>query len=428
MKKQSLNIKTVSIPEQQKRNASPRSLARFASVLSPLNVNGLKLPNRLFFPSMGIDMANLDGTFSSRLGEFYNGLVESGCGLVVLSNATVSANSVHQLRGLRMYEDRHAEALAGFIAEAAAKGVTVGVQLQHYGGQAATTHTGMPVLTPSGIGSTSAAKRDPQYRAVAMSLQDIETVRNEFAHAAHLAAQAGARFIQLQASNGYLLSSFLSPRTNRRTDAYGGDPQRRALFVAETVRAVRNAIPTDVVLGVRLQADDCMGKEGLTADQLAGVIPLLENAGVDIIEASMAVSETFSALFQHTPAMADLLHTQVKKIKSYARIPVGFAGFVDSLETAEKLVASGTADMVGMARALFADNDLIRKTLTGKRDEIHWCLWDGNCFRDKSNPAFDRVYCCVNPKYMRPGPSSVTASGAVAEAKASSFSEEGQHV
>jgi 2,4-dienoyl-CoA reductase-like NADH-dependent reductase (Old Yellow Enzyme family) len=411
MNTKSLN-KTKSSTEGRTQ-AGPAGLedSRFASVLSPLTVNELKLPNRLFFPSMGVDMANLDGTFSSKLGEFYTGLVESGCGLVILSNATVSPDSVHQLRGLRMYEERHAEALSGFIAEAAAKGVTVGVQLQHYGGQISTAHSGKPVLTPSGIASASAAKKDPNYRTHTMSLRDIELVQSQFAHAARLCAQAGARFIQFQASNGYLLSSFLSPHTNRRTDAYGGNPERRALFLVETLRAVRSAVPGNIALGVRLQADDCMGSEGLLAEQLSAVVPLLEQAGVDVIEASMAVADTFHALFDRNPAMAAYLQSQVKKVKSYARIPVGFAGFVDSLETAERLVAEGTADMVGMARALFADNDLIRKTIAGKSDEIHRCLWDGKCFRDKSNPLFDRVYCCVNPKYMRPLPVSVSSAG-----------------
>jgi 2,4-dienoyl-CoA reductase-like NADH-dependent reductase (Old Yellow Enzyme family) len=213
---------------------------------------------------------------------------------------------------------------------------------------------------------------------------------------------AGARFIQFQASNGYLLSSFLSPRTNRRTDAYGGDPERRALFLLELIREVRRAVGAEIVLGVRLQVDDCLGDEGLLVEQLARVVPLLEQAGVDIIEASMAVAETFDALFQRTAAMEQRLQTQVAKLKSYARVPVGFAGFIDSLESAERLLSSGVADLAGLARALFADNDLIAKTLAGRREDIHWCLWDGNCFRDKSNPAFDRVYCCVNPKYLRP--------------------------
>lgn len=375
---------------------------QYPSLFSPLSVNGLELPNRLFFPSMGIDMANLDGTFSDGLSEFYEGLVESGCGLVVLSNATVSPDSVHQLRGLRMYQEYHADALAGFIARSAARGVTVGVQLQHYGGQTGTRHTGKPVLTPSGVPSPSAAKRDPNYQAVAMSLDQIQEVQSQFVQAARLCARAGARFIQFQSSNGYFLSSFLSPFTNRRADGYGGDPIKRARLLLEIIGETRKAVGKEVSLGVRLQVDDCIGPEGLVAEQLAWVVPLLEQAGVDIIEASMSTAETFHALFERTPETELHLQRQVKKVKGYATVPVGFAGFIDSMETAERLVTEGVADMAGMARALFADNDLIIKSVWGQRQNIHWCQWDGKCFRDKSNPAFNRVYCCVNPKYKRP--------------------------
>jgi 2,4-dienoyl-CoA reductase-like NADH-dependent reductase (Old Yellow Enzyme family) len=374
----------------------------FPKLFSPLNLNGVELSNRLFFPSMGVDLGDLDGTFSSRMEEFYDGIVASGCGLVVLSNATVSPDSVLQTHGLRLYEDRHIDALGRFCARAADRGVVVGIQLQHYGGQATTIHTKKPVLTPSGIPSPSSQRRDPAYQAKEMSLHDIDRVRSEFVHSARLALRAGARFVQFQASNGYLLSSFLSPRTNRRQDAYGGNPEKRARLLVEIVEEVRAILGRGVALGVRLGIDDCMGPEGLVAEDLKDVVPLLEDAGVDLLEASIATAETFSALFERTPEMELHFQQQVKKVKGYAKVPVGFAGFIDSVEKGEQLVAGGVADMIGMARALFADNDLILKTLAGREDAVHKCLWDGNCFRDKSNPAFDRVYCCVNPKYKRP--------------------------
>jgi 2,4-dienoyl-CoA reductase-like NADH-dependent reductase (Old Yellow Enzyme family) len=397
---------------------------RFPFLFSPLVINGVALTNRLIYPSMGIDMANLDGTFSEGLAEFYDGLVGSGCGLVLLGNATVSPDSVLQLRGLRMYEERHADALQGFIARAAAKGVVVGVQLQHYGGQATTVNSGKPVLTPSGVASPSAQRRDPGYKAQAMSLEQIDLVREQFVHAARLCVRAGARFVQFQSSNGYLLSSFLSPRTNLRQDMYGGDPQRRARLLVDIVREVKTVIGREAVLGVRLQVDDCMGPEGLLVEDLKDVIPLLEKAGVDMIEASMSTGETFSSLIDRTPERELHLQQQVRKAKSYATVPMSFAGFVDSLETAERLLATGVADMVGMVRALFADNDLILKTLAGREEDIHRCLWDGNCFRDKSNPAFNRVYCCVNPKYKRPVLSSAQPTRAEARQLAARHEEE----
>jgi 2,4-dienoyl-CoA reductase-like NADH-dependent reductase (Old Yellow Enzyme family) len=374
----------------------------FSHVLTELPVGGLTLRNRLFFPSMGVDLGNPDGTFSDALAEFYTRIARSGCGLVVLSNSSVSANSILQLHGLRLFEEQHAQALAGFMSQCRPEDALIAVQLQHYGGQANTIHTGKPVLTPSGIGSAPSMKKDRAYATKLMTLEDIEHVQAEFAQATRLAVRAGARFIQLQASNGYLLSSFLSPFTNQRTDRYGGSPQRRATFVAEVVRAVRAELTPQMALGLRININDCVGPDGLVVEQLRDVVPLLEEAGVDIFEASICVADTFSKLFDRTPEMEVFLLEQLRVFKQYASVPVGFAGFVDSLEKAEHYVASGIADTVGMARALFADNDLIIKSLAGRGDTVNRCLWDGNCFRDKSNPAFSRVYCCVNPLYKRP--------------------------
>lgn len=376
--------------------------AAFPRLLTPLRLRGVTLKNRLFFPAMGIDLANADGSFSDELADFYLRMARGGCGLVVLSNASVSPDSILQQHGLRLFEAHQAQALGEFLRQADQTEAIVAVQLQHYGGQATTVRTGKPVLTPSGIASASAAKRDADYRTQRMSLSDIETVKQQFAYAARLAVQAGARFVQMQASNGYLLSSFLSPYTNRRDDEYGGSPRRRARFVAEVVAAVRKELGPERALGLRVGINDCIGAEGMVVDDMRDIVPLLEEAGADFLEASISVAETFHTLIDRTPERQAFLEEQLREFRRYTTVPVGFAGFVDSLEKAEHYLATGLTDMVGMARALFADNELIVKTLSGRAQEIDRCLWDGKCFRDKSNPAYGRVYCCVNPHYKRP--------------------------
>jgi 2,4-dienoyl-CoA reductase-like NADH-dependent reductase (Old Yellow Enzyme family) len=135
---------------------------------------------------------------------------------------------------------------------------------------------------------------------------------------------------------------------------------------------------------------------------LQDVIPALEAAGVDMFEASICIADTFSKMGERTQAMLGFEHRQVAKLTSYASVPVGFAGFVASLAEAERLITDRVADMIGMGRALLADNELILKTIEGRQAEINLCLWDGKCFKDKYNPRYQRVYCCVNPKYLRP--------------------------
>lgn len=388
------------------RTPVERALAgrdRFPSVLAPVQVGAVQLANRLFFAAMGIDLAGLDGCMSPALAGFYDGIADGGCGFLILSNATVSRDSILQPRGLRMFEPAHAEALAPFIARQRAKGVVVGVQLQHYGGQGVTKYTrGKPMLTPSGIPSPALMKLDPRYRVRAMDGDDIALVIRQFADAAALSASAGAQLIQLQASNGYLLSSFLSPHTNRREDGYGGGPLERSRLLVEVVAAIRARVGPAVSIGVRLGVDDFLGPAGSLPADFKDVIPMLEDAGMDLIEVSMGTAETFYKLSGRTREMEESVLASVARIRRYSRVPVGFAGLVDGLEMAERIVADGTADLVGMARALFADNDLIVKTVEQGSASVTRCLWDGKCFKDKYNPRYDRVYCCVNPKYLRP--------------------------
>ena len=219
--------------------AQTSPLDQYPRILSPLKIRALDFKNRLFFPSFGIDMANPDGSFSDDLRGFYEGMAESGCGFLLLGNSSVSPQSILQLQGLRMHDAHHARAISPFIEYARQLGVIAGVQLQHYGAQATTQHiTSGELLSPSGLGSSVFKKMDPRYAVREMSRDDIAQVKGQFAHAASLAHAAGARLIQLQASNGYLLSSFMSRHSNRRCDEYGGTLFNRARFLIETVQGV----------------------------------------------------------------------------------------------------------------------------------------------------------------------------------------------
>lgn len=322
--------------------------------------------------------------------------------MVVLGNSSVdSATRLHR-RGLCLHDERHAQDLAPLIAYGADRGCTVAVQLQHYGPQGSTQQTGVPLLGPSGLPCRRMQKADPSYRTLAMSPFDIRAARRQFTRAACLAKRAGAKLVQLQASNGYLLSSFLSPYTNKREDEYGGTPLRRARFLLEVIHDIRMATEDSLDISVRLGIDDCLGTRGQQPHLLKDVVTALSQAGVVAIMCSMSIAETFDHLIRPSAETREALVQGVRLIRSASSVPVGFAGFVGTLDQIESHLTTGTADLVGMTRALFADNELIIKSIARQDHLIHACRFDGNCFRDKNNPQLDRVYCCVNPNYRRP--------------------------
>jgi 2,4-dienoyl-CoA reductase-like NADH-dependent reductase (Old Yellow Enzyme family) len=377
--------------------------------MDPMTVRGVTFKNRVVLASMGLDMAEQDGCMSAELSAFYRGIIAGGAGGIILSNASVSPNSALLPRALKLFEDKHTQALAPVLREGAENDVVIGVQLQHYGGQGMTMCTPTnTLLTPSGIANTSLKNLDPDYCFKEMDGEDIHTVIAEFGDAARRAKEAGARFVQLQGANGYLLSSFLSKATNHRSDAYGGTAMKRALFVIEVVKAVRAAIGEDVALGLRLGINDLLGEQGMVPEDIYPALPALEAAGVDIFEVSFCVADTFGAMSTNTPEVRAMVAEQVKAFRNHTSLPVGYAGFIGSLADGCRLIEEEVIDYIPMARALLADNDLVLKELSGREAEVHRCRWDGQCFKDKYNPDLDRVYCCVNPKYLRPAQSGAT--------------------
>nr|WP_256441417.1 NADH:flavin oxidoreductase [Acetobacter sp. P5B1] len=366
--------------------------------------SGLRLKNRIVFTSMGLDLADEGGCFTDALADFYDGIADGHVGAAVLANSSVSDRSRLHAGGLVLTEGAQRDALCKFTDNLVARGCAPFVQLQHYGPQGSTKLTGAPLLSPSAgppfSRPASTASREPSWKV--MTKDDIKDVIRQFQRSALLAESAGAQGIQIQASNGYLLSSFLSPFSNRRTDGYGGSIEGRSRIMREIVAALRSTLKSSTAVSVRMNVSDYIADNGISEDDVAACVHSLADEGVDLIELSGCVRGSFHRLLSPSDPFLDNFRASVRLVTQYSPVPIVFAGGTASLSQAEHLLGDDVCDLVGMSRALFADNDLITKTLSDKSDQIDGCLFDGNCFRDKSNPVADRVYCCVSKKYPRP--------------------------
>lgn len=362
----------------------------------------IHLKNRLFFSSVGLDLANEDGNFSDQLYSFYKNMIDGEMGMVTIGNSTVSPTSRLHATGLALYNSEHAKALKPIIDYAAQKNVLLVIQLQHYGAQGSSLCTGVPLLSPSGQRCKNMARKFPGEAVVVMSREHIRHVVNDFAHAATLVKQAGGKAVQIQAANGYLLSSFLSPYTNQRDDEYGGSDMNRARILFEIIREIQLRTKNELEIFVRLGIDDCFDEDmGQKPQLMKLIVQRLEKLGVAGIECSICIGETFNRFLSgYDQAIKNRLFEGARLIKTYAStIPVGCTGLVRTIDDAESLLQHYKLDYIGMARALLADPMLLPKY--NKNVQGHVCRFDGYCFRDKSNPNLDRVYCCVNPDYLR---------------------------
>lgn len=373
------------------------------ALFSPLKLNHqIDLKNRLFLSSIGLDLATKEGCCSEELVQFYKKIIDGSVGMIKIGNSTVSPSSRLHEKGLALYNSAQADALKPIFEYGRQHHVLVVVQLQHYGAQGASRYTHLPLFSPSGQPCLKMRAKFPHDITVEMSVLDIEKVIDEFAHAAWLVQQAGGSAIQIQAANGYLISSFLSPYTNRRMDEYGGSPQKRALILKKIIQAIHHKTQGKLNVFVRLGIDDGFDDEnGQKPEYLEQVVKDLESLNVSGIECSMCIGETFHKFLSgYDLTIKRRLFSGTQLIKSFTQyIPIGCTGLVTSIEDAEQLLSQYNLDYIGMSRALFADPQLLNKF--NQQIPVNQCRFDGFCFRDKSNPALDRVYCCVNPEYLR---------------------------
>ena len=244
-------------------------------------------------------------------------------------------------------------------------------QLNHNGAQGDGSYSRLPVLAPSPV-------PDFMFREVPkeMELEEIHEIIDYFCRAAVHVREGGFDGIELQMGHSSLLRQFLSPLTNLRHDEFGGSLENRMRFPIEVIDAVRSTVGTEYTLGIRLCADE-MVQGGLTLDDVKEIARRFEATGkIDFIDLSLA---TFYNLYLVGASMHSPLGYTIPLaagIKSVVDLPVFCTGRINDPVMAERVLADGQADMIGMVRAQICDPEIANKAKEGRLDEIRSCVAD----------------------------------------------------
>jgi 2,4-dienoyl-CoA reductase-like NADH-dependent reductase (Old Yellow Enzyme family) len=366
----------------------------FNSIFKEANIGGIQIPNRVVFPAVNMNRANQDGTISESIFNFYRQLASGECGLIIVGAAAVSSTTLAFDRLIRIDKDDYVPGLKRLFSEIHARGRVPGIQLIHYGRQAASSVTGHPLPAPSAIPCPVTSQYDPDYQVVEMSLTDIQQVIGEFVSAAVRAVSAGAALVEIHAAHGYLLNEFLSPYSNKRTDAYGGDAERRIRIIVEILQGIRAKLANRCAISVRVSANEYV-EGGLTPNDFAGIVPELDQAGMDMLNVSAGVYESMEKVLK-----GDASHVHLaRELATYTSKPVCAVGSIMTLAQADEIVRAGHVDMTAMARAQIADPDLVRKSRLGRAEQIRRCTQCNQCtFWTIGDPY---MYCPVNPEMRR---------------------------
>ncbi len=257
-----------------------------------LTLRGVSLRNRIGVSPM-CEYSSVDGFANDWHFVHLGSRAVGGAGLVFTEAAAVSAAGRISPEDLGIYDDRHIEKLHEIVAFIHRHGAVAGIQLAHAGFKASTAapwNGGGPVAPAAGGWPTIYAPTAQPFTEGwivphALSAEEIDHVRSQFADAAKRALSAGFRVIELHAAHGYLLHEFLSPITNKRTDAYGGTFDNRTRMLRQTVESVRKVIPEEVPLFVRISASDWL-EGGWSVDDSVLLAQQLKPLGVDLIDCS----------------------------------------------------------------------------------------------------------------------------------------------
>jgi len=353
---------------------SERPPGPFPHLFSPIAVGRLTLKNRLIMSPVGTRLAR-EGMVTEPFIEFYVARARGGVGMIVLEPCFIE--STGEGRFLSLHEDRFIPGLKRLTSAIHGCGIPIGVQLFHPGWQR----------------GRAGARFLPPIPPDTLPPEEIERLTEAFARAAARAREAEFDLIEIHAAHGYLLSQFLSPLGNRRTDRYGGSPEGRARWVVEIIAAVRRTVGSDYPLSCRINGSDHL-PGGTTPEEARRIAPLLEGAGLNLLNISAGTIGSYPLTvppFDVPPACNVPLAEGIEK---HVKLPVVVAGRINSPEIAESILASGKADLVAMARGLVADPDLPNKALSGEVRRIRKCIACNVCL-DLDYEG--HITCTVNP-------------------------------
>lgn len=327
---------------------------------------GAVLPNRLAKAAMSEQLAGPDGAPDARMVRLYERWGAGGAGLLITGNVMIDGRHCGERGNVAVEDDRFEPMLRRWADAGKAHGTPVWMQLNHPGRQTPTAVDPAPVA-PSAVPMDVAGAAFTRPRA--LTPDEIVAIVERFGRTAGVARRAGFSGVQIHAAHGYLASQFLSPHTNRRTDDWGGDPERRRRFLVEVVRAVRAQVGPDLPVGVKLNSADFQ-KGGLSEDESIEVVQALCEEGIDLLEVSGGTysrAVMFSGRESTRRREAYFLDF-AQRVRERASVPLMLTGGFRTRAAMEEALESGAIDVVGMARPFAVEPDLPARLLDGSTE------------------------------------------------------------
>jgi len=357
----------------------------YPALFAPLDLGFTQLRNRFLMGSMHTGLEeHPEG--AQRLAAFYGERVREGVALIVTGGVAPNAQGVAIKHGATLVSPEQCDWHRPITDAVHAEGGKIALQILHTGRYSYQ----QDLVAPSAI----QAPINP-YLPQEMNEQTILQTIDDFARCARLARQAGYDGVEIMGSEGYLINQFLAPRTNQRSDRWGGDATRRQAFALAVTRAVRDAVGCDFIVIFRLSMLDLV-EDGSSLEETLALAAELEKCGVTLFNTGIGWHEArVPTIATSVPRAA--FATAAQRLRQHVSVPVIATNRINHPQVAEQLLQSGCADMVSLARPFLADAAFVSKSARGAAQSINTCI---AC----NQACLDQIFvgkvtsCLVNPR------------------------------
>ena len=325
--------------------------------------NGTTIKNRFFKSAMSEGMGTRDFQPKKNIATLYKRWAEGGTGLIITGNIMVDPKGTAEPGNIVFDKNSNMEILKDWAKQGQQHGAKVMVQLNHPGKQVPKTiakETVAPSTVPLGNGLNKLFST-PR----ALTTSEVEELVQKFVTSAKVAKEAGFSGVQIHAAHGYLISQFLSPHDNRRTDKYGGSLENRMRFLKEIYLGMREELGKDFTIGIKINSTD-FKEDGLTEEDSLKTIIELANLGLDFVEISGGTYERPAMMGATSKSTNQVFFAEYsKKLKQKIEIPVVVTGGIRSINAMNTLLNDNTTDFIGIARPLTIDPNIPNKIKQG---------------------------------------------------------------
>lgn len=373
-------------------------MKQLVKLFQPGSIGAVEFKNRFVMAPMGTRSHEDDGSINDRTIDFYAKRAKGGVGLII-GQASVILRETFRPTFSCIYDDKF---IPGFrrLAEAIHKhGAKIGWQLLHVGKSLTAWVDKASYIVPLGpsaipwVGSGKAPKE--------ANKEDIERVIQGFAEGARRLKEAGVDLVEVHGCHDSLLSSFLSPLDNRRTDEYGGQVENRARLACQIIARVRENVGPDFPITFRMSGSDYL-EGGISIEDSIEAAQLIVEAGADAIHISAGQYESYNRAIPDY-SFPDAVNVPLAEaIKKAVSVPVIVVGKIGDPLLAEQILQEGKADFIAMGRPLLADPELPKKAKGGRLNEIRRCIYCMGCMiqliRAVNNEG---ISCTINPSVLR---------------------------